>query len=79
MADVHADSARLITLFIGCVLYGILLTTFAPCIRSLLFSPTENVLMFLVSSFGIVLSLQDVINIFIDYDDLEGLSSFTQP
>ncbi|KAJ7671490.1 hypothetical protein DFH06DRAFT_117105 [Mycena polygramma] len=35
--DVQAHTARLIALFIGCVLYGILLTTFVPCLRSLLF------------------------------------------
>ncbi|KAJ7730073.1 hypothetical protein DFH07DRAFT_849318 [Mycena maculata] len=93
MAGVQANTARLIALFISCVLYGILLTTFVPCIRSLLLSPTEkfqlkpnhkikypilvaSVLMFLVSSFGVVLSLQDVIDGFINYDGPGGALEF---
>ncbi|KAJ7895069.1 hypothetical protein B0H13DRAFT_2035202 [Mycena leptocephala] len=42
MADVQAHTARLIALFVGCVLYGILLTTFVPCLRSLLFSASQK-------------------------------------
>ncbi|KAJ7744235.1 hypothetical protein DFH07DRAFT_749539, partial [Mycena maculata] len=84
-------TTRLITLFIGCFLYGILLTTFVPCIHSLLFSSTKHfelklkhpiliatgsILMFLVSSFGVVLSLQDVIDVFIDYNGPGGALEF---
>ncbi|KAJ7895072.1 hypothetical protein B0H13DRAFT_1885689 [Mycena leptocephala] len=42
MANVQAHTARLIALFVGCVLYGILLTTFVPCLRSLLFSASQR-------------------------------------
>ncbi|KAK7039797.1 hypothetical protein R3P38DRAFT_491769 [Favolaschia claudopus] len=42
MADVQAHTARLIALFVSCVLYGILLTTFVPCLRSLLFSASQK-------------------------------------
>ncbi|KAJ7466578.1 hypothetical protein B0H11DRAFT_2239750 [Mycena galericulata] len=93
MAGVQAHTARLIALFVSCVLYGILLTTFVPCIRSLLFSATEkfqfkprrdikfpilvaSILMFLVSSFSAVLSMQDVIDAFIDYDGPGGALEF---
>ncbi|KAJ7671499.1 hypothetical protein DFH06DRAFT_1468222 [Mycena polygramma] len=41
-ADVQAHTARLIALFVSCVLYGILLTTFVPCLRSLLFSASHK-------------------------------------
>ncbi|KAJ7470029.1 hypothetical protein B0H11DRAFT_1389142 [Mycena galericulata] len=95
MADVQVHTARLIALFVGCVLYGILLTTFVPCLRSLLFSATEDskfrfkprrdikfpilvatILMFLVSSFSAVLSMQDVIDAFIDYNGPGGALEF---
>ncbi|KAJ6468331.1 hypothetical protein C8R45DRAFT_1018353 [Mycena sanguinolenta] len=39
---VQAHTARLIALFVGCVLYGILLTTFISCLRSLLFSASQQ-------------------------------------
>ncbi|KAJ7192769.1 hypothetical protein C8J57DRAFT_1209576 [Mycena rebaudengoi] len=42
MAGVPAHTARLIVLFVSCVLYGILLTTFVPCIRSLIFAPARG-------------------------------------
>ncbi|KAJ7274342.1 hypothetical protein B0H12DRAFT_1228096 [Mycena haematopus] len=42
MAGVQAHTARLIALFISCVLYGILLTTFISCLRSLLFSASQK-------------------------------------
>ncbi|KAJ7086784.1 hypothetical protein B0H15DRAFT_986058 [Mycena belliarum] len=42
MADVQAHTARLIALFVSCVLYGMLLTTFVPCIHSLLFSASQR-------------------------------------
>ncbi|KAJ6577518.1 hypothetical protein B0H19DRAFT_1252858 [Mycena capillaripes] len=42
MSDVQAHTARLIALFVNCVLYGILLTTFVPCLRSLLFSASQK-------------------------------------
>ncbi|KAJ7458922.1 hypothetical protein FB451DRAFT_1563789 [Mycena latifolia] len=84
MADVQAHTARLIALFVNCVLYGILLTTFIPCIRSLLFSASQKfqieprreikfpilvatTFMFFVSTFSAVLSLQNVIDAFINY------------
>ncbi|KAJ6577505.1 hypothetical protein B0H19DRAFT_1252845 [Mycena capillaripes] len=93
MSDVQAHTARLIALFVSCVLYGILLTTFVPCLRSLLFSASQKfqvksrheikfpilaatVLMFLVSSFSAVLSMQGVIDGFIDYDGPGGALEF---
>ncbi|KAJ7458989.1 hypothetical protein FB451DRAFT_1406153 [Mycena latifolia] len=93
MADVQAHTARLIALFVSCVLYGILLTTFVPCIRSLLFSTSQKfqirprreikfpilvatTLMFFVSTFSAVLSLQDVIDAFIDYHGPGGALEF---
>ncbi|KAJ7459020.1 hypothetical protein FB451DRAFT_1406185 [Mycena latifolia] len=93
MADVQAHTARLIALFVSCVLYGILLTTFVPCIRSLLFSASQKfqikprreikfpilvatTLMFFVSTFSAVLSLQDVIDAFIDYHGPGGALEF---
>jgi hypothetical protein len=39
---VQVDTARLIALFVGCILYGILLTTFVSCLRSLLFSASQK-------------------------------------
>ncbi|KAJ7821303.1 hypothetical protein B0H14DRAFT_2831539 [Mycena olivaceomarginata] len=42
MSDVRAHTARLIALFVSCVLYGILLTTFVPCLHSLLFSASQK-------------------------------------
>ncbi|KAF7372887.1 hypothetical protein MSAN_00494900 [Mycena sanguinolenta] len=39
---VQAHTARLIALFVSCVLYGILLTTFISCLRSLLFSASQQ-------------------------------------
>ncbi|KAJ7661867.1 hypothetical protein B0H17DRAFT_1212110 [Mycena rosella] len=94
MADVQAHTARLIALFVSCVLYGMLLTTFVPCIRSLLFSASRKfqfkprheikfpivvatTLMFLVSTFSAVLSMQDVIDAFIEYQGPGAPSSFT--
>ncbi|KAJ7270233.1 hypothetical protein C8J57DRAFT_1180349 [Mycena rebaudengoi] len=94
MADVQAHTARLIALFISCFLYGILLTTFVPSIRSLLFSASQNkihiktrrdikypivaatVLMFLISTFSTVLSFQDVLDAFINYDGPGGAREF---
>ncbi|KAF7330218.1 hypothetical protein MVEN_02458900 [Mycena venus] len=93
MADVQAHTARLIALFVSCVLYGILLTTFVPCLRSLLFSASRKfqvksrheikfpilgatVLMFLVSTFSAVLSMQDVIDAFITYNGPGGALEF---
>ncbi|KAJ7691139.1 hypothetical protein B0H17DRAFT_1331188 [Mycena rosella] len=93
MADVQAHTARLIALFVSCVLYGMLLTTFVPCIRSLLFSASRKfqfkprheikfpivvatTLMFLVSTFSAVLSMQDVIDAFIDYQGPGGALEF---
>ncbi|KAJ6572449.1 hypothetical protein DFH09DRAFT_1152964 [Mycena vulgaris] len=93
MGDVQAHTARLISLFIGCVLYGILLTTVFPCISSLAFSASQKfrlkpraeikfpilvatVCMFLVSSFNAVLSLQDVIDAFVDYKGPGGALEF---
>ncbi|KAJ7809899.1 hypothetical protein B0H14DRAFT_3874462 [Mycena olivaceomarginata] len=93
MADVQTHTARLIALFVSCVLYGILLTTFVPCLRSLLFSASQRfqikprheikfpilaatVLMFFVSSFSAVISMQDVIDAFIDYDGPGGALEF---
>ncbi|KAJ6498219.1 hypothetical protein DFH09DRAFT_1376199 [Mycena vulgaris] len=84
MADVQAHTARLIALFVSCVLYGILLMTFVPSIRSLLCSASQKfqfkrradikfpivaatTLMFLVSSVTAVLSLQGVIDAFVNY------------
>ncbi|KAJ6488164.1 hypothetical protein C8R47DRAFT_1196312 [Mycena vitilis] len=89
MADVQAHTARLIALFVGSALYGILLTTFVPCLRSLLFSSSQTlqvkprreikfpilaatILMFLVSSFSAMLSMQNVIDGFINYDGPGG-------
>ncbi|KAJ7671498.1 hypothetical protein DFH06DRAFT_1177721 [Mycena polygramma] len=93
MVDVQAHTARLIALFVSCVLYGILLTTFVPCLRSLLFSSSHRfhvkphheikypilvatILMFLVSSFGAALAMQDVIDAFINYDGPGGALAF---
>ncbi|KAJ7183252.1 hypothetical protein C8R46DRAFT_511920 [Mycena filopes] len=93
MSDVQAHTARLIALFVSCVLYGILLTTFVPCLCSLLFSASQkfqlkprreikfrivvaSVLMFLVSTFSAVLSMQDVIDAFIDYTGPGGALEF---
>ncbi|KAJ7746307.1 hypothetical protein B0H16DRAFT_1556963 [Mycena metata] len=93
MSDVQAHTARLIALFVSCVLYGILLTTFVPCLRSLLFSASQkfqlkprrkikfpilaaSILMFLVSTFSAVLSMQDVIDAFIDYSGPGGALQF---
>ncbi|KAJ7853076.1 hypothetical protein B0H14DRAFT_2759052 [Mycena olivaceomarginata] len=42
MSDVRGHTARLIALFVSCVLYGILLTTFVPCLHSLLFSASQK-------------------------------------
>jgi len=93
MADVQAHTARLIALFVSCVLYGILLTTFVPCLRSLLFSASQKfqvkprheikfpilaatILMFLVSTFSAVVSMQDVIDAFINYHGPGGALEF---
>ncbi|KAJ7039697.1 hypothetical protein C8F04DRAFT_1086289 [Mycena alexandri] len=93
MSDVQAHTARLIALFVSCVLYGILLTTLVPCLRSLLFSASQkfqlkprnkikfpilaaSILMFLVSTFSAVLSMQDVIDAFIDYSGPGGALQF---
>ncbi|KAJ7900514.1 hypothetical protein B0H13DRAFT_1883417 [Mycena leptocephala] len=93
MTDVQAHTARLIALFVSCVLYGILLTTFVPCLRSLLFSSSQKfqikprheikfpiliatVLMFFVSSFSAVISMQDVIDAFINYHGPGGALEF---
>ncbi|KAJ7176125.1 hypothetical protein C8R43DRAFT_554623 [Mycena crocata] len=42
MGGVQAHAARLISLFVNSALYGILLTTFVPCIQSLLFSASQR-------------------------------------
>ncbi|KAJ6488148.1 hypothetical protein C8R47DRAFT_509063 [Mycena vitilis] len=93
MVDVQAHTARLIGLFVSCVLYGILLTTFVPCLSSLLFSSTHRfrvkphheikypilvatILMFLVSSFGTALAMQDIIDAFINYNGPGGALAF---
>ncbi|KAJ7169376.1 hypothetical protein C8R43DRAFT_1121248 [Mycena crocata] len=93
MGDVQAHAARLVALFVGSILYGILLTTFVPCIQSLLFSASQRfqlkprsqikvpivaatILMFLVSTFSAILSLQDVFDAFIDYDGPGGALQF---
>ncbi|KAJ7105554.1 hypothetical protein C8R44DRAFT_858497 [Mycena epipterygia] len=93
MADVQAHTARLIALFVSCVLYGILLTTLVPCIRSLLFSASQRfrfksrhdikfpilvatILLFLTSTFSVVLAMQDIIDAFIDYDGPGGALEF---
>ncbi|KAJ6578887.1 hypothetical protein DFH09DRAFT_1449247 [Mycena vulgaris] len=90
MADVQAHTTRLIALFVSCVLYGILLMTFIPSIRSLLCSASQKFqfkrradikfpatsMMFLVSSVSVVLSLQSVINAFIDYKGPGGALEF---
>ncbi|KAJ7479222.1 hypothetical protein FB451DRAFT_175130 [Mycena latifolia] len=93
MADVQAHTARLIALFVSCVLYGILLTTFVPCIRSLLFSTSQKfrfkprseikfpilvvtILMFVISTFGAILSMVDVIDAFVDYKGPGGALEF---
>ncbi|KAJ7814524.1 hypothetical protein B0H14DRAFT_3477033 [Mycena olivaceomarginata] len=93
MADVQTHTARLIALFVSCVLYGILLTTFVPCLRTLLFCASQRfqikprheikfpilaatVLMFFVSSFSAVISMQDIIDAFIDYDGPGGALEF---
>ncbi|KAJ6486770.1 hypothetical protein C8R45DRAFT_995825 [Mycena sanguinolenta] len=83
MAPLQAHTAWLIALFISCVLYGILLTTFVPCLRSLLFSGQKlqvkprheikwpvlaaTISMFIVSTFSAVVSMKDVIDAFINY------------
>ncbi|KAJ7105640.1 hypothetical protein C8R44DRAFT_715352 [Mycena epipterygia] len=93
MADVQAHTARLIALFVSCVLYGILLTTLVPCIRSLLFSPGHKIrfkprhdikfpiviatiLLFLTSTFSVVLAMQDIIDAFINYAGPGGALEF---
>ncbi|KAJ7809912.1 hypothetical protein B0H14DRAFT_2453594 [Mycena olivaceomarginata] len=93
MASVQAHTARLIALFVSCVLYGILLTTLVPCLHSLLFSASRNfqikprheiklpilattILMFFVSSFSAVISMQDVIDAFINYQGPGGALEF---
>ncbi|KAJ7189531.1 hypothetical protein B0H12DRAFT_1173331, partial [Mycena haematopus] len=38
MATLQVDTTRLIAQFVSCILYGILLSTFVACLRSLLFS-----------------------------------------
>ncbi|KAJ6528238.1 hypothetical protein DFH09DRAFT_1371272 [Mycena vulgaris] len=93
MANVQAHTAQLIALFVSCVLYGILLMTFIPSIRSLLcpagqtfrFRRREDIkfpivaatsLMFLVSTFSAVMSMQDVIDAFIDYKGPGGALEF---
>ncbi|KAF7357284.1 hypothetical protein MSAN_01323800 [Mycena sanguinolenta] len=93
MADVRPDTARLIALFVSCILYGILLTTFIPCLRSLIFSASQSfqlkprheikfpvlvatTLMFLVSSFSTLISLQNVIDAFINYQGPGGALEF---
>ncbi|KAJ7617982.1 hypothetical protein FB45DRAFT_1063511, partial [Roridomyces roridus] len=93
MADVRLDTARLIALFLSCILYGILLTTFVPSLFSLILSPVGRfrlkksheikypivaitILMFVVSTFAAVLSLQDVVDAFIDYDGPGGATEF---
>ncbi|KAJ7263962.1 hypothetical protein C8J57DRAFT_1333239 [Mycena rebaudengoi] len=95
MADVPAHTARLIALFISCVLYGILLTTFVPCINSLIFAPghgfqlkkwqqikypivVATFLMFFVSTFSAVLSLDVVMDAFIRYGGPGGALEFYQ-
>ncbi|KAJ7685830.1 hypothetical protein B0H17DRAFT_1204662 [Mycena rosella] len=42
MSDVQEHAARLIASFVSCCLWGILLTTFVPCISSLLFSASQK-------------------------------------
>ncbi|KAJ7255198.1 hypothetical protein C8J57DRAFT_603448 [Mycena rebaudengoi] len=94
MADVQSHTARLIGLFINCVLYGILFTTFVLSIRSLLFSVSQSkihlksryeikypivaatALMFFISTFSAVMSLQEVLEAFIDYDGPGGAREF---
>ncbi|KAJ7809909.1 hypothetical protein B0H14DRAFT_1286801 [Mycena olivaceomarginata] len=93
MADVQTHTARLIALFVSCVLYGILLTTFVPCLRWLLFSASQRfqikprheikypilagtILMFFVSSFSAVISMQDVMDAFIYYQGPGGALEF---
>ncbi|KAJ6518398.1 hypothetical protein DFH09DRAFT_998263 [Mycena vulgaris] len=93
MADVQAHTARLVALFVSCVLYGILLMTFIPSIRSLLCSASQKFqfkqradikfpivaatsIMFLVSSVSVVLSLQSVIDAFVDYKGPGGALEF---
>ncbi|KAJ7255197.1 hypothetical protein C8J57DRAFT_1655917 [Mycena rebaudengoi] len=91
---VQTHTARLIALFVCCVLYGVLLTTFFLSIRSLLFSANQNkihlksrrdikypivaatVLMFFISTFSVVMSLQDVLEAFIYYDGPGGAREF---
>lgn len=72
---------------------GILLTTFVPCLRWLLFSASQRfqiklrheikypilagtILMFLVSSFSAVISMQDVMDAFIYYQGPGGALEF---
>jgi len=42
MPALQENSGRLVGLFVGCVLYGFLLSTFFPCIHSLLFFPGDK-------------------------------------
>ncbi|KAJ7189813.1 hypothetical protein GGX14DRAFT_607822 [Mycena pura] len=93
MVDVQAHTARLVALFVSCVLYGILLTTFVPCLHSLLFFASHKfqiksrheikfpilaatILMFLVASFSAVISMQDVMDGFINYQGPGGPLEF---
>jgi len=88
-----ANSGRLVGLFVGCVLYGFLLSTFFRCIRSLLCSASNKfqlrprsdiryrvvavtILMFMISTFSAVVSLQDALAGFIDYDGPGGSLEF---
>ncbi|KAJ7255180.1 hypothetical protein C8J57DRAFT_603266 [Mycena rebaudengoi] len=94
MADVQSHTARLIALFVSCVLYGILFTTFVLSMRSLLFSANQSkihlksrheikypivvatALMFFISTFSAVMSLQDVLEAFVNYDGPGGAREF---
>ncbi|KAF8206375.1 hypothetical protein K438DRAFT_472062 [Mycena galopus ATCC 62051] len=74
---VQVDTARLIALFVGCILYGILLTTFVSCLRSLLFSASQK---FQLKSRHEIkcaaVSMKNVIDGFISYTGPGGALAF---
>ncbi|KAJ7172828.1 hypothetical protein C8R43DRAFT_943902 [Mycena crocata] len=73
MVDVQAHTARLISMFVSCVLYGVSYRCKMKPRHEIKFPIlAASILMLLVSTFSIGMSLQNVISAFVDYDGPEG-------
>ncbi|KAJ7850915.1 hypothetical protein B0H14DRAFT_2342023 [Mycena olivaceomarginata] len=83
MSGLPNDTARLVGLFVGCVLYGVLCITFVICLSFIVSASripyvilVAAMWMFFISTFSVILSLKNVLDGFIYYQGPGGALAF---